>query len=187
MKKTIIAGAASAVLAAMPVMGVFAAVENPSNIVDYLNVTITESCAWTRTLTNGSGVTLSGDNTLGATMTAGQEIETFGTSTLNVKCNHSTGYAIKATMTGLKGQNSSSDDTANGDSIDYASTLAEGKWTATYNGTGITSGTPFVTTDGASDMVDGTNYVVTYGVHTKNNQKAGYYKGTVTYELTQNN
>lgn len=187
MKKSIIAaGAASIALAAMPVVGVFAATDNPSAIEDTINVTIADSCTWSRTLAASDSTVTASGSTLSATMTAPQTIANFGTSTLNVKCNNTKGYAIKATMTGLAGQASSSDATSNNDSIDYAASLAAGKWTASYNNTGIASGNSFVTTSGADDMENGTNYVITYGVQTKANQAAGFYTGTVTYELTQN-
>ena len=51
MKKSIVAGAASLVLAAMPVVGVFAA--DPAALVDTLTVTVNESCTFTRTTGNG--------------------------------------------------------------------------------------------------------------------------------------
>ena len=185
MKKLAIAGA-SAVLAAMPVVGVFAAAENPANIVDTITVTIEDSCTWSRTLEGGTSVTASGSN-LTATKTANQTLSSFGTSTLNAKCNNSKGYTIKATMTALSGKVSSDANAAtNNDSIDYATSLAAGKWVASYGGTGITSGSNIATTSASDDMVNGTSYAITYGVQTKTNQTAGVYTGTATYELIQN-
>ena len=184
MKKTLIAGAASLAIAAMPIVGVFA-VDDPSDIVDTLNITVESSCAWTRTFSNeGTGVTDSG-STLSATMTAGQTLSGFATSTLNVKCNNSAGYTIKATTTNLVGYKEAAHTTTNGDSIDYAASLAAGKWTAAYNSTAIVSGSTMATASAADDMSTGTNYAVTYGVQTKANQSAGYYTGTITYELDQ--
>ena len=49
MKKTLIAGAASVALAAMPVVGVFATAPiNGSPIVDTLNITVSDACSFSR-------------------------------------------------------------------------------------------------------------------------------------------
>ena len=187
MKKLLIAaGAASLALAAMPVVGVFAA-SDPANITDTFKITIADSCTWTRSGANGSGqgAATFNDGVYSATLTAGATVPTFGTTTLNVKCNNGTGYTITPTITDLNGYKNSIDRTTNNDKFEYANALAGGKWTAAYNSTALVDGTPFVSAGTGSDMVDGTNYVITYGVQAATTQNAGYYEGTITYALAQ--
>lgn len=199
MKKALIAGAASAVLAAMPVVGVFAAASNPSNLVDTLNVTIEDSCTWTRTLSTADtnvtiGTATSATATASRTMTADQLIAEFAVSTINAKCNNTKGYKITGTFTDLLGQVSSSDTTAlnNGEKISYggAAALASGTWIAKLGDatTGLASGTSgnVASTTASDDMTAGSTYTITYGVSTAAAQPAGYYTGSATYVFAQN-
>ena len=90
MKKSIVAGAASLVLAAMPVVGVFAA--NPEAVVDTLTVTVNESCTFEHK---------SGDGSFTHAMAAGALNAEFGTSTFTSACNNGKGYDINAAFTSL--------------------------------------------------------------------------------------
>ncbi len=195
-KKMIAASVASLALAAMPVVGVFAQAANPSNFVDILQVTIADSCNWTRTMTAGDANTTvtnadAATATAARTMTAGQSVATFATSAFNAKCNNDAGYTITATMTNLGGYTSNSKGTSITDNIAYASddTLSEGTWVATLSDeessldSGVT-GNVANTTEG-DDMGDGSSYTITYGVQTAANQSAGYYEGTATYVFVQ--
>ena len=185
MKKALIAGAASVALAAMPMAGVFAA---DITLTDTLNVTVNEVCTMTQSGVATSPATYA-SNTYAKTMTSG-ETATLGTTSLLVKCNNPSGYKIKGTFANLAGQKSSENSTTNGDSIEYAATLAAGKWTA-YLGsseTGITSAeaTNIASTNASGDTETGVTYSITYKVQTTDSQTAGFYTGTATYELTKN-
>ena len=198
MKKLAIAGA-SAALAILPAAGVFAAASNPSNLVDTLNVTIEDSCTWTRTLSTSDanvsiGNATSATATATRTMTADQEIAAFAVSTINAKCNNTKGYKITGTFDDLVGQVSSSDTTAlsNGEKISYGGTaaLASGTWIAKLGSatTGLASGTSgnVASTTASDDMTAGSTYTITYGVSTAAAQPAGYYTGSATYVFAQN-
>ena len=200
MKKSIIAAGASAVaLAAMPVVGVFAQASNPTGFVDTLQLTIADSCTWTRTLANSDTTNYSITTGTGATAivaravaTAGATYEGFATSTINAKCNNGTGYKITGTFTDLGGHVSSSNNASNNSSIAYGgdSELAAGTWIARLGEAtvGLESGTAGNVADKsvADDMGAGSTYVITYDVQTATNQAAGYYEGTATYALSQN-
>ena len=125
MKKAIIAGAASAVLAAMPVVGVFAAPgTNPAVHTDILRITIDNVCSFgydsngqtadgdievtgvTHTPTT-EGVWTSSTNaetgaktdTLSVKMLNGTANGNIGTTTLGIYCNNHNGYKITSAFT----------------------------------------------------------------------------------------
>ena len=201
MKKSLIAGAgvAAFAMAAVPFAGVFAAASNPSNLVDTLNVTIEDSCTWTRALTTADqnvtiGTGTAATATASRTMTADQSIAAFAVSTINAKCNNTKGYKITGTFDDLVGQVSSSDTTklSNNEKIAYggAAELASGTWIAKLGSstTGLASGTSgnVASTTASDNMTSGSEYVITYGVATAAAQPAGYYTGSATYVFAQN-
>lgn len=170
MKKTLTAGAASLLFAAMPIVGVFAA--NPAAITDTLTVNVSLSCTFTRTTGTGNYT---------KTMTANQLDTAFGTSTFTSKCNNGSGYSITPTFTSLTF-------TGAAQPITYSATApteGSGTWTALLGSatTGLTSGTAF----GAQTSQDpsaGRTYTITYQVGLKNNQAKGTYTGTAKYQLS---
>ena len=88
MKKLAILGA-SAALAALPAVGVFAA--SGTVVTDTVQVTINSAC--TITSTNAS-------NTYSATMTNGQLKSDFGSTAMTVDCNDAGGWHITAVGSG---------------------------------------------------------------------------------------
>ena len=171
MKKTLTIGVVSLTMAAMPVVGVFAA--NPAPLTDTINVTVDETCTFART--NGSG-------TYSATMAVNKLNSSVGTSTFTAICNNPTGFSVSATPTSITGT---------GAAITYSATTptaGSGTWTA-YNSTAdaniaATSGV-LMTSSGVTDAA-GQAATVVYKVSTRNNQAKGGYSGTIQYALTQN-
>ena len=201
MKKAIIAGAASAVLAAMPVVGVFAAAENPGDITDTIKLTIADSCTWTRSLAStDNDVTIAPEggtalsSSASRTVVANQSYVGLAKSTINAKCNNTLGYKITGTFTDLTGYTDSNKGAAlsNGEKITYggANELAAGTWIAKLGTatTGLASGTEgnVASTTVSDNMQTGSTYEITYDVQTAANQAAGYYEGTATYVFVQN-
>lgn len=175
MKKTLIAGAASFALAAMPVIGVFAT--DPAAVVDTLTVTVNESCTFARD-TGGS-------NEFTHAMTAGEYKDDFGSNTFKANCNNGKGYTINAAFTSLT---NTADATKS--PIAYSATTPSantGTWTAS---TGPDSNIPATNGTLASrtsqDPAGGSTYTVTYKVSLHNDQAQGTYTGKATYTLTQN-
>lgn len=171
MKKTLIAGAASFALAAMPVIGVFAV----DPVVDTLTVTVAESCTFTHT---------SGDGQFTHTMNAGALDTAFGTSSLTASCNNGTGYTIGAVFTSLKKTTgaSSSDIAYSADTP----TAGSGTWTANNGTANIAATGGVLASRNAQDPAGGSTYTVTYAVSTHNDQAQGTYTGTATYTLVKN-
>lgn len=97
MKKTLIAGAASLALAAMPVVGVFAATTQTDNI----SVTVNNNCALTAAHTNGSSKGTWSSNTLSVTMDPGSVDYNIGKTTLTITCNYASGYKVTVATTDL--------------------------------------------------------------------------------------
>jgi len=203
MKKALIAGAASVALAAMPVVGVFAAANNPSGLTDTLKLTIEDSCTWTRTLSStDSDVTIdpsggtAASSSAARTVVADHEYAALAKSTINAKCNNTKGYKITGTFSDLIGYtDSSATKTAlnNNEKITYGGNVAlsAGNWIAKLGTatTGLVSGTDgnVASTTASDNMTSGSTYEITYGVYTGTNQAAGYYEGTASYVFTQNN
>ena len=171
MKKTLIAGAASFALAAMPVIGVFAV----DPVVDTLTVTVAESCTFTHT---------SGDGQFTHTMNAGALDSAFGTSSFTAQCNNGAGYSIGAAFTSLIKTGGAANR-----NIAYSETdptAGSGTWTA-FNGTANILATGGVLGQRSTqDPQGGSTYSVTYKVSTFDDQPQGTYTGTATYTLTQN-
>ena len=171
MKKTIIAGAASVALAAMPIVGVFAA--DPEPVVDTIRVTVDETCTLTRT---------TGTGTYTATMSTGALNPSVGSSTFTAICNNASGFSVSATPTALAGP-------AGSEAINYSATTpiaGSGTWTATKTevaGNIAASNGVLMT---AAGVATGQTETVTYQVSTRADQAKGDYQGTMTYQLTQN-
>ena len=185
MKKALIAGAATSIaLAAMPVLGTFAATQGQ----DSLTVSIGESCNLDRAAGTGS---------YSKTMQLNSLDENFGTSTYRVICNNAKGFYVTATFTDL-------DDSAQGENITYSATTpvaGSGTWTAavtadTSLGQGFTAYNINPNSEDAAAKnlmnyagvtpADGYTATVVYKVSTRNNQAQGSYTGTATYILNKN-
>ena len=171
MKKSIIAGAASLALAAMPVVGVFA--DNPNPVVDTLTVTVNESCTFEHK---------SGDGSYTHAMAAGALNAEFGTSTFTSACNNGKGYDINAAFTSLTHQGNA------GEAITYSATTptaGTGTWTATVDSSNIAANNGKLATTSTQDPAGGSEYSVSYTVSTHDDQAQGTYRGTATYTLVQ--
>ena len=170
MKKLAVLGA-SAVLAALPVVGVFAT--DPEPVVDTITVTVSETCTLTRSTGNG---------TYTATMSTNALNPSVGSSTLTAVCNNAGGFSVSATPTALAGP-------AGSQAINYSATTptaGSGTWTATKTevagNIAETSGVLMT----SAGVTTGQTETVTYQVSTRANQAKGDYQGTMTYQLTQN-
>ena len=173
MKKSLIVSVASLALAAMPIMGVFAA--DPSAVVDNLSVTVDEICTFTRTTGNGNYTN---------TMAANAVNNNFGTSTFTAVCNAGSGYTVAAVFTALNGSVSGS--------IPYAASATSAgtnRWTAVK---GASSSTTYIAASNGTlmdtsgpDTSTGTVQQVTYKVSTATNIAQGSYTGTAKYTLSQ--
>ncbi len=171
MKKSIVAGAASLVLAAMPVVGVFA--DNPPAVVDTLTVTVNESCNFTRTTGNGSYT---------KALTAGALDAEFASSTFTSACNNGKGYDINAVFTSLSHQGNA------GEAIAYSATTPtanSGTWTAAVSGSNIAATDGVLGSQNTQDPSGGRTYTVDYKVSLHSDQAQGTYEGTATYTLVQ--
>ncbi len=91
-KKILGAGAASAVLAAMPLLGVFADNYSGATLTDEVQVTVLTSCT---IATNSEGAT----KTIEKTVSNGSETAIVGT-TMSITCNDGTGWHLQAKGTG---------------------------------------------------------------------------------------
>ena len=171
MKKSIVAGAASLVLAAMPVVGVFA--DNPAAVVDTLTVTVNESCTFTRTTGNGQYT---------QSMTAGALKTDFGSSTFTSACNNGKGYDINAVFTSLSHTGNA------GTAITYSATTptaGSGTWTASVSSSPIAASNGKLGERSTQDPSGGSTYTVDYAVSLHDDQAQGTYEGTATYTLVQ--
>lgn len=185
MKKSLIAaGAASAVLAAMPVLGVFAA--PVMTVTDTLQVTVSTSC----TLDN-DGDAATDPSIVGTTYTGsgapGQLVTLAGSgatsTTVQIECNDADGYDITPTFSSLVGPTGST-------AITYAANASAGSgtWTAYYSknsgeATAFTASGTAV--HGNPTMSD--TYTFSYKVGLGNDQAAGTYEGTALYTLAATN
>lgn len=168
MKKALIAGAASAVLAAMPVVGVFAETASLSgSYTDNFQVTIERACTFTRNATTphtaGQGwdatesdyTTATWQTPAGATHTLdlGEVVSgrkySLGTSSFNVTCNGHNGYRVNAVVTNFV--NSTNDsiaavDQAIGDSFSTSAwTIVSDSASVNSTASGYTAGDEYVT------------------------------------------
>ena len=195
MKKSIIAAGASAVaLAAMPVVGVFAAgaTTGASSYTDNLSITIETACTFARenyasggidgnaSHKNGSGTwgTGASADTLSATVT-NSSLTALGSSNFKVVCNNTAGYQVTVANSGL---------TSGGNSIPNNNTYtnAISGWSPIYNGTKLVGDTTTpATVKSASTTTDNDTFEVSYSVGVSSTQQAGTYEGSATYTFAQ--
>ncbi len=177
MKKLAIVGA-SAALAAMPVVGVFAATQ--TSVVDTVQLTVTKTCAMdaaeaAKTVNLGSAI-------------AGSEYAEKAGSVLTVTCNGTAGWEITATATSLIG---GADTTA----IPFGAypTTAESKWSAKLTASGGTVATGWDNYAGtqasntvvlSGNQVNAITVTPAYKARTSATQANGSYEGTITYTFT---
>ena len=186
MKKALIAGAASVALAAMPVVGVFAADGNDT-IKDTIEITIDSACSVTSTNT---------ENTYAVSMTNSELKSNIGGTVMNVKCNDTAGWQLNAVGTGTGTTVDLLDATGNGTDIasGTATSGATSNWAFKVAGDSTVAAyqnfaaVPTVAAkvaegSGATDMTSGTNVTATYQVWISATQQADTYTGSVTYTL----
>ena len=180
MKKSIIAaGAASVALAAMPVVGVFAAVSD--TVEDTISVSIDSSCTFSAGGTDAS-YEFQGTNGSAATITGSNQ------HAFTVFCNNNSGYTVAATAENLTGTNGSFAYTG-GDNPTL--TGDAGLWHAQFTSTDVTvaqiavnetSGTIY--TKNAASSASGESFTAAYSVYVGNTTPAGTYSGTIEYTIT---
>lgn len=196
MKKLLIAGAASVAMAAMPVVGVFAA--DPAPVIDSLTVNINGACDFDRAQSGDAGGTY--EQTMTANDLETDFIGSNGVSKFVSACNNGTGYTVTLAATDLA--------YAHGANITYATgsgaalptdpVAGSGTWvakrTATTGGVvdptyategNITNNATAFATTGADTAVQ-SSFSVKYIVSTHSVQEQGSYTGTATYTLAQN-
>lgn len=192
MKKMLIAtGVASLAVAAMPVVGVFAA--DDLDVVDTIKVTVDSSCTFRA----------SGDGTLDGTYTAhGSNGETVNPSisggtnvhTFNVFCNNNKGYTVTATAQALTNIDNATPAIA--DTFAYKNDLSglttTSGWHAQFAAStdGVTAaqlpdaGTgTIITRANSTTATAGDAWTATYTAKIGSETKAGNYQGTITYNL----
>lgn len=205
MKKTIIVGAASAVLAAMPVLGVFADVDGDLKVTDTVELTLTQNCKFgasaESTGSNKNKVTLSGDGISGTF--GGENGE--GGSAMTVSCNLPKGWTLSANAPSLV---SGSDNIEFG-KIDSANTTTSawsamvkltppeagtssveilGGWDSFTADKTVSNGT-IVQAKGSADNkagIEGLTITPYYKAFVAEGQHAGTYTGDVVYTLHAN-
>lgn len=189
MKKAIIAGATSAVLAAMPVMGVFAATGDgattgSSQYTDNLSVKIDTACTFAREAYTSGGLENNASHkngqgtwatdTLSATLT-NSSLSTLGSSNFKIVCNNTAGHQIVVTTTGLtSGDNSIPNNTT------YTNAISG--WSPVYEGTKLTNNSVVIS---ENTTTDNTTFEVSYGIGISSTQQAGTYTGTAVYTFSQ--
>ncbi len=178
MKKTLIVGAVSGMMAILPLAEAFATTNcgTTYQISDSLSVTVNSVCEFTRTSGTGSYSIAKDTGSLDATLT----------STFKVVCNNKTGFTTKGAFSSLSGT---------GEAITYTSSAAptagSGTWTAIKGATSEAATTSnMIATNGtvmsSSGVTGGTSQQVSYKIGVRTNQAAGAYSGTATYTTTQN-
>ena len=195
MKKAIIAAGASAVLAAMPVVGVFAAQQ--ANVTDTVNLTVTSTCKMEADAATGS-------YNLGSSTVAHEYAAVTGTP-MTITCNDQAGWSITATANSLTA--TGTDQTipfgayaTNGESVWSAAIAKSGNDTSNANiATGwddfsaaSASSTTIISADGETGTkkaVSGLIITPSYKAYGAAHQAAGTYSGTIQYTFvgTANN
>lgn len=173
MKKSLIAGAASLALAALPVVSTFAA----TSVIDTINVTVNdETCTFNRT---------AGEGTYNTTIIPGNFVENFGSSTFTTTCNDPTdiqNVSITASFTALTDGDTTNDILYSANAVDGSAST----WRATL---GDLSATATPLSEGDSILTAGTestSATVWYSVSAKAGHNPGTYKGYATYTLAEN-
>ena len=183
MKKLAIIGA-SAVLAALPVVGVFAA--DTTTVTDTVTVTIDPSCTL--------GVASTGASPSKTIANGGNDQEMAG-SEFTVSCNASNGWHITAVGAGEEGHETDLIDSTKAHTISTGTTLdgSVSNWAFKASGTGVeTTYQSFAAVPSeAATIAKGASPVtantisITYGAGVSATQDAGTYSGKVTYTLAQ--
>ena len=199
MKKSLIAaGAASIAVAAMPIVGVFAA-DGDLSQTDIVKVTVDSACSLAT-----SGSTLDPASTYTATIENGQANTNISGSTFTVTCNDTGGWDLNAIGAGTAtGNVAKMDASTNVDGDDIATadgtpTGSASSWAFKIAKGGTDQGNITITTgyDGfkavptaSTKIATGTStagnstITATYGVGISATQSAGVYTGRVTYTL----
>ena len=208
MKKTLIAGAASLALAAMPVLGVFATSDQSgTTVTDNLEVTIETACSFLRYGEKGTanqsaditvdpdwdGPTTSGladndstyqaaDHTYSAAMLPGADVE-LGTSHFTAYCNVPSGFSVTVITPALTAANGT-------DTIAYSGSASPSEgWTITKKNDVLFNNanpgtTVFMSANGSTDASSAVEEDATYNVYTTSTTEAGVYKSEVVYTFT---
>ncbi len=192
MKKALIAGAASVALAAMPVVGAFAAVD-PVQVVDNLTLNINESCTFS---TGSTGLNLTDTINAGAETTwASGDPAVASSHAFVINCN-SKNYTVTAVATNLTKSGASAHGT-----ITYVDNAAyetakssigdDGKWTAVLTGGDTAPSTAAITTSSSTiksgHATTSDSFSVAYKAFAGYANEQGEYTGSVTYTLTGTN
>ena len=201
-KKILGAGAASTVLAAMPLLGVFAEPITTQNIsqTDTIRITVPASCEL--------AVSGDGNTEYSATMSIGSYADNIAGSKFKISCNNDNSWGLKAVgattegsaVNALKGsgENSiSSSEGFNADSLkndadgsDWGFKLADGgdEGAQIVGGYNDFKQIPTTPTEVATSKESGkksASVQVTYGVVIGSTQAPDTYEGKVTYTLSQ--
>ena len=196
MKKLAIV-ASSVALAAMPVVGVFAA--DDLDVVDTIKVTVQPSCTFRASGTGTLDGTYTASGANGATVNPSTSGES-GTNvhTFNVFCNNNKGYTVTATAQDLANIDNASP--AIEDVFAYKADLSglttTSGWHATIAATtsGLTAGQlpdsnqgtatgTVITRSNSTTATAGDAWTATYTAKIGSETKAGNYQGTITYNL----
>jgi hypothetical protein len=193
MKKIIIAGA-SAVLAAMPVVGAFAATS--SSFTDTLNVNVKGGCTVSNSLEPTAGTYTKSDRTFDGDIAAGNvgylnasESGTPSTTkgTVSVTCNtgseDTTVWTVSVDVTDLA---FNSNTIAGGDAVSGDNSA----WAIQSNATGTTASNPFAAYKAAADgpfltaqAKETVTFNPSYRVYVKAGQAPGVYTGSAKYTI----
>ena len=203
MKKSIIAaGAASVALAAMPVVGAFAA-STGGPFTDTLVVNIDNACTFSRgapahtdgdvntggTVATGSwGTTTATPDTVTGTLAPGEYDSDFGSSAFNVICNNENGWKVTAAATALTGTTTTTENIPLGTP---AADIAAWNYTSSSSDTAITgtgtysAASQIVAQSTATTPTAGRNFSVLYKVSVNHALSAQTYQGTIEYTFAQ--
>ena len=200
MKKALIAGAASVALAAMPVVGVFAAPGTDNTLTDTLTITNRVSCNMTSTHTAGTAAesttpqwsAAAGSAILTAEIVTGTEYSNIGSTTFNVVCNDTDGWKVSASygvLTGTDENDEITNGALNASTSKYTAVPTAVEGTATGESTGNTLGNANATDVFISDHAavgTGASFKMVYGVRVNTDVKAQSYTGNIAYTLYHN-
>ena len=185
MKKLVIAGVGAAALglSVMPMVGVFAAGNGSSSVVDTIKVNLSSACTFS---TGNSGVTE--DTTYTATSATNGSLAVFSNAShkFNVVCNDPDGYKVTATATDLKGTNPSNVFSYTNGELSGA----DGLWKATVTaGTHDAPTTSAIAGNGGTIVTlghdtAGSDFTVNYSVWVGTSAIADLYEGTMPYQLS---
>ena len=180
MKKLAILGA-SAVLAAMPVVGVFAA--DTTTVTDTIDITVDASC--TLGITEGAKATKNVAN--------GSKTEDLSGSSFSITCNDGSGWNVTAqakaknegtagSLTAVGGESIASNASFSETQSGWAFKLTGAHAEETYQKWAVVPSTATVVAK-SSNTTSEDSLAVTYGVGIDATQAAGTYSGEVTYVL----